>query len=559
MLAMCIIQFLNRPVGLRDDPYPGAYTTTRTPDALRGVLARGAEWLGADGTVLLGGRTLPRELLDLPADDAIALFDDLLTVGCERLDDEEDVAGLKFALALARATAPLGSRSNYDMEILRSVATRLAHLGRPQLARDLAEHALASAGDDPHRLRLAWAVYAAVHARAGTAIDAMIGAACALVSSADATWEQVWHETILLLRIFRDVGLATFAEPLLARARAALAHLDPSGRRAVRLETMALQLDFAAAAQTGDIEAGDLEQLLTRIADNARGVLAARDELAPVASFLAAALQFASDRDVAAPPGAADLVRDLVEQLSPELGARVELTTLAAPPIDRIVALAPRALGARYAEDIGLDVQYVVALARRLLASDAARDPGVALYAIEATADQAITLPTDEEQGVPAPHLLARREGPLEAAKSLAREGLSVVALGVAGNGLTRVVVTGGEPVLRAPANRGETLPVQLQGHPRSERLLHEHRGDWGERPAGARRHRGQHRLARISAQPAECGRGPRGHDAPARSHAVARVAHGGAPACVPWRRASDGLDPDCSSGSRHFYARHAS
>lgn len=447
-LANYILRLAAQPSRIEPAPRLRRQTEGLSADAIRGVVERGMAWMARDRVTVIGRRTLPPALLDLPADDAVALLERLLRFQVEGLQSESDVSSLRTLLTLTLAVAPHGSLPDRDLEILGVTAARLAILGRGQLARDLAEHTLMLAGDSPRRRRLAWSLFADVYARVGRISEAMTAAACALEIDTDLSWSQAHHEGALLVRLLRGAGLHGLARVLLMRLRSIHAHLDPDARFMSRLDTMELQLTVDELARKGRFEPAFISELLERAAAVMRCVIDSGDDPAPAASILAHVVLEAGGQGVEAPPDTIAMLAEAVGQLGHDMAARIELMGAAAPSLDGLVGLAGRTEAARYSEDVAFDQQLTVVLAQRLLASEAARDPAVAIYAIEALADSAITLPGSSRGSEPRGdrRILASHEGPLTAACELAAEGLSVVALGVAANGLTVVEISDGEP-----------------------------------------------------------------------------------------------------------------
>jgi hypothetical protein len=469
-LAVVVLSLATRNVTIRSRPPVDQRPGSCAPERLTEIIRRGFDWLGQERVILLGRKTFPTKLLDVPADEALAGFENMIEYIGGRLADDGDLRTLECCLAMGMAIAPLASEPNEDLVIVRLAATKLAVAGRVQRARDLAEQALTVAGADPARARLAWFAFADIYARLNNLNEALIGIACALAADSAATWDQIWYENLLIFRLFRDLGLIERAKPLLETARDALRHLGVEDRYAYRLETVELQIGFLEYDRADTPDAAQLLALIEGTVRNLECVLDRQDEPLPATMLLASLLGRAEKHQVTAPPAATAWLGRAFEQIGPRSRALIEAAGALRPTIEQVMVLAGQMESARYAEDVGFDVRALVIAARRLLETPAADDPRVATYATEVLADQAITLPNAHIHGGAAPRATSSADGPTLAAQTIAREGLAVVMLGLAGGRLRRVIAADGvlQPTAMEPgdvfsANRlaawGRTYP----------------------------------------------------------------------------------------------------
>ncbi len=430
----------NRPHILRYRPGAGKAE-------FEAFLDQALQWLARTPRAVLGTRTLPRELLSISADDALAGTGLGVTPMVSIVVRDGNRTALHRGLALAVAVAPLASEPDEDLVILRLAVSQLAAAGLRQDARDLAEQGLALTRGDPGRTRMAWTVYAEAYGRSNNLAEAVIGMACALAVQQAASWEEVWLDYFLILRLLRDLRLVELARPFIGVARAALAHIpDDFGRLASRLETMDLSLSLTTHSRDDAWEREHVESFLVRATDNLRVVLGLDDEAGPAASLLANAIHVARLHHVAVPPDAERLLESAVDVVDPTLRDLIAATAATAPSADEMLDLARRTQPARYRDDIGFDEKLLAGLARRLLGSEAAAaDARVAAWAIEATADHSVTPPGRRSalEGT-GPRLTATADGPSEAACEISRDGIDVVLLGNSDAGLLRVVASGG-------------------------------------------------------------------------------------------------------------------
>ncbi|HEX8211778.1 MAG TPA: CHAT domain-containing protein [Longimicrobium sp.] len=438
-LAVVMLSISERPVEVRRRRRPLLMGGT-SEDEYRGLVHSATNWYHAGVRTAFGTRTFPEDLLEIPPDQALAGVAVLADEVARQFDEFEDHAALVFYLALATAIAPLTSEPDQDLIILRQVAMRLTQSGQMQLARDWAEQMLALTHRQGRRARLAWMSYAEVYHRSGNVQEGMLAICCAMASSPETTWEDVWYERMLMFRLLRDVELLEDARPLLGDARRALQHLGLEERQSIRVDTAELQIDTMEYNHDNTRDEARLLGLIDRGTENLRSVLSTAGELPPATVMLASLLQIARREGLAVPPETFEAFADALTRLGPGLREIAEMVGSTEPQLEQLVAIANRIQPARYTEDIGTDLHQFVRLARRLLASNAAQDPAAAIYAIEALTDHTTALPGPESRT----RLIDSAAGPAEAAREIARDGLGVVMIGVGERRLYRVIVEDG-------------------------------------------------------------------------------------------------------------------
>lgn len=441
IMALVVMSLIKRginPIAVQPiDQRPKSCPLETLPSIIRQVM----KWLSADGpSLVLGQRIFPPEQLDTSADEVMAGLAKMIEHIGQKIDDEGDVKTLEMCIAVAAAIAPHCSDPHQDLIVLRLAAGALALSGRVQKARDYAEQGLVMAGESPHRQRLAWFAFADIYARLGNFTESLIGMACSLAAHDHATWDQVWYESLLFLRLFRDLNLIELSRPLLDPARQALTQMGAEAMYSYRLETIELQIRLYEYDRLAKTDPKHLNDIIEDVVKNVQKVIEAGDEAAPAAMLLASLLRIAESQGVMH-LAAKSLLASALERVGPQARVLIESAGANQPTIDQVVALASQMESARHAEDIGYDVRNLVVVSRRLLASSAARDATVAIYATELLADQAMTLPGENGEGE---RLFDKASGPAEATCSLANENLAVVTLGLSGDGLVMVTVADG-------------------------------------------------------------------------------------------------------------------
>lgn len=441
VIAKVAMDFGQRELGLRPSIPIQERARPCDIELLPRVLEAALQRFSQEPAIILGRMEFPKEELPAPPEQVVAGFLRMVEHAGEQLSDKADEQVLENCLVVATAIAPLGSQPNDDLILLRSVAGRLAISGRTQRARDLAEQALSVAGDDPHRVRIAWYTYGDIYARSGNAIEGLVGLACALAADDEADWDQVWYESYLWLRLFRDLGLIALARPVLKTARRALREVGLETSRSYWLDSIDLQIRLAELDRN-KIDSQALAELIDKAAHNLAEVLDANDDGGPPTVLLAQLIRIARGTGMKISSKAEKAVAEGMARLGDAAKALVEISGNSAPTADQLAALARRTETARYSADVGFDVRHLVLGARRMLASGLSDHPDAAAFAIEAMADHALRVP---KAGDEAHSLVTRAGGPSDQARALAVRDLSVILLGLAENGLTRVEFTEGK------------------------------------------------------------------------------------------------------------------
>jgi hypothetical protein len=451
IMASVVVAIASRGSRLGSDV--AATRVRRISDGIVDLVRKGGEWMEEEGGVIMGRRTFPVERLNMSADEAMDSLSLALEDMTRRLDDAPSLQTVQLLLTLASTIAPLSSDPDQIFTAVSMAAGQLAVAGHVQRARDYAEQALTMAGDSPRRLRLAWRTYGDVYARLGNLREALLAIGCVLAIDDQVNWEQVWQECILMLRIFRDLGLSSLSGPILRTAREALRHLGLDERYSSRLDTFTLQIEMLRHSGAAEPDASRLFELLDRVERNVEEVLELNDELVPAAMVLANAIMIVERRGAGVPSTARTLLASVLERVAPRFRALIETAATLNPQIDQVVALVQQREVARYTEDAGYDNRSLTIVARRLLRSAVPEGAEVGVYAVELTADQAV----GHHEAAPGKWQLIRAAAsPLVAARGIAVGPLSVVMLGLGDTGLVRIVVSGGEA--DTPVNEPESV-----------------------------------------------------------------------------------------------------
>ena len=446
MIAAVVLALFRRPFTPRSVTPLDRRPKASKPDDLWQLIERGMIWLAKERPIVIGRRVFPAEMMNVPADEALTGLQSLTEHIGRNSESTSVVQMIEACVAIAAAIAPLATERNGDLLVLRLAAGHLTVAGRAQRARDLVEQGLSMAGEDAQRRRLAWFAFADVYARLGNLGEALIGLACCAVADPRATWDQVWYETQLLMRIFRDLGMLPLARPLLEPARRALAEMRAPQQYAFRIDTMELQIRLLETDIDGKLEVATVKTLLTDLERNVRQVLQARDEIEPAAVLLANGIRLAGEQGLPHSESASSALDAAMACVSQTSRAWIEATAAARPSIDQLLPLVRRLEAARYAEDVAYDVRNIVIAAKRALGGGETLSAADAIYATELLTDQAISLPAAGRNS----HFLGvNPDAPAAAAQSLSMHDISVVTLACSQSGLVRTVAMHG--VLSGP------------------------------------------------------------------------------------------------------------
>jgi hypothetical protein len=388
LLATVTLEFTRPPIRLRDIPRLGQWARAPHPEALLAFMQGALPWLAQSSPIMIGRTTIPSNLLTLPADQLIAGTQRLLE-HYEPIDET-----LEKFLAVGTSIVPHGTNPDDDLTMLRIVAVRFALASRFQKARDFAEHGLLLAGDSPRRARLAWLCFADVYERTGNSAEALVAIACGLSADPEATPDQLFYESLVLFRLMRGLRMFDRALSFLQSAQAALRRFGALQAHQHRLDTLILQTRLLALGDDPHDGANELPALIAEIAENARAVIKANDDPAPVGSVLGQALRQAETIGVAPPEGVADTFQAVLQKSTPAVANLLRSVRLSAPSAMDVLAVIDRLESAREAGDMAFDMHHVVTLAQRLLTgSEASSNPVIAAFGIELLTDHGVALP----------------------------------------------------------------------------------------------------------------------------------------------------------------------
>lgn len=442
MIAAVVVSLFAKPITPRPTRPVNEWPRACSPEELEVLLERGMRFLAEQRPIVIGKRVFPSESLNVSAGSALAGLSRLVEHMGRNIAEDGDVQTMEACVAIAGAIAPLSAEPNGDLLVLRLAALSLTTAGRVQRARDLAEQALNIAREDPLRQRHAWFVFADVYARQGNLGEALIALACCSVADPTPSWDQVWYETLLLLRIFRDLGMIPLALPLIEPARRALIEMRAPSHYSFRLETTELQMRLL---ELDAAKAPDRSQIAILVSDldrNVRQIMEVHDEIEPVAALFANALRLADEQQVSVPESSSSLLTEILTLVSSTSRGLIEATAVIRPSVGQLVPLVHRMEQARYAEDVGFDVRHLVIVARRVLARSLDMNVEDAIYASEVLTDQAMAVSLVESQ----PRFLSDdRARPANAARALSKLGISVVTLANTDAGLVRTISSGGQ------------------------------------------------------------------------------------------------------------------
>lgn len=427
LLAFALLRIAGAP---HPEPQPPADAEGDEPVEPNDVMAlygRVAAWLKQQRAVDLGKVVLPREMLTMPADSALRFIKRMVQHVIER-EQADDGPTLRLMALVSFALAPHAQRRNEDLEILRMVTSRLVTTGEAQLARDLVEAGLAATQGRPDRLRLAWFAYGDVFHRMGNESRALLAFGCALATRGAVALDQAYYETMGVVRALRDAGLWDTARQLLDRCERLLHQLGDFERRGHRIETVRVGIAMAELMATRAADPAPWPPLLAAIDANLQAVRREDDELATILMIAIQVMRHAEGLGIAIEPA----LRAHVEEAIGAAGAiTAELVRLAAHDAvgpERLLERVQAVQQARYADDVGFDVQYLVRAARAQLADEATlTDARTASFAAELTTDHAIAVPGAVEGA----WLPATLDEPAQALQALSQHGVRIELLAI--------------------------------------------------------------------------------------------------------------------------------
>jgi tetratricopeptide (TPR) repeat protein len=470
LIASATLDFVQRPIAAREKERVRGLSASEL-EKKNTFIENAFNWLDAEGPLMPVGAILPVSLVTEPADEVLpAISEVLLSLG-SRLADETDIRALLNWLTFGLALVPHGSDPDQDLELIRLAAGRLAAAGRVQQARDLAEQALQASQRNPRRQRLGWLTMADIYHRFGNRLETLIALACSAAATPEIDAQQAWHESNLMTRVLRDVGLTHLARIAHERAGDLLDHLGVAEFNRHRHEFMGLQIDFHELLHAPERIEAELGRLFDRMIPSAREALAREDDVTPAVNLLGQLIRIADEHRLDVPPEARTLFTTLLDETGAATIGLVRAMSALHPAAQDVLELHRGTERARYADDVAYDLRATVLAARRLLSGDDARnDPETAAFAIEMLTDRAIATPGWETTGKPAPSPSVISEA-AAIAKAVSAESIAVVLAGLdADHRLVRVTAQGGVlgPVVREDAQvfSGDELLTWRQEYP---------------------------------------------------------------------------------------------
>ena len=355
------------------------------------LVAGMAERSGPGRAYILGAGELPTSITAETAMRLVPIAGEALSRLLDDVTDDRSLAATKVVLHGALLTCIRANSRRDGIRMLRGTAVHLANHGWAQEARDIAEHALNWANDDPGELRLAWTAFSDVYHRLGDLHDSLVGMLLAAsLQEARLTREERWHETHLMVRLLRDLGLHDEALAMVAKAEPLLT-MTP--RWTARMESIKLAIELRKHDALG--RAVPDSSLMGRLAANLRRLLDLNEDVTPSLVLL---MQLIARTSAVSAEISVDQ-RALVE---------TALSSLPGPTADRLRALGdPNAslatvraltsrLGAvRFSEDVGYDIQAAALASQRALSHAESLEPSSVIELIELLADRTVVTPAD--------------------------------------------------------------------------------------------------------------------------------------------------------------------
>ncbi|MEO8870291.1 MAG: CHAT domain-containing protein [Granulicella sp.] len=394
--------------------------------------------LAATGNVL-NSWIIPDELL-VPSADALLAGLVVLIDESQRHDrDEVDRQMLNLLGGIGVAVARRSSSPNTDLTILRIWGGRVASAHSPQQGRDLAQALLESAGDAPVRRRLAWFGYGDIYLRGRNTLEGLLGLCCAMATRAALPIKESADEIGALMRALRDAGMVDLSDNLVPIWTSIMEQAGAGARDFNRAETARLSTGMRRILTDRSHIAAQLPALVQETSENLAKAIELDDNPLPAALSLGQLLNAARTFNV-------DVASDASETLSK---ARERLAGLSAEVFDLVVGVPTTAKlahytrsldRARFAGDVGHDVEVVTLVARRLLS-----DPHVqqnaefVLYASELLTELGLTPVSDSTDLTELPAWWPETvDAPAKIAKTISQRGVDVVVL--ASNSDDRVI-----------------------------------------------------------------------------------------------------------------------
>jgi hypothetical protein len=397
-------------------------TMMRPVEELTSIIRNVVQWLEKESPVILGVTKLPKTLLTAPADE---IFDFLRSV----IKSDQDLRGtlesktFDYLFMTAVLIAPYTSTPDEDLDVLRFAAARYIAANQPQRGRDYAEQALQLAGESPERKRLAWFAFADIYHRSRMFLEALIGIACAFAVKIGVSFEQMWEETYLLIRILRDLHFTEHALAALAALRQVIVSIEPAGRYELRAKTLELGIRMVDPHRRIDRDAGLLTELTEQITRHSLEVLASEEDVTPAATLLAQCIYLSLSLGLPLQENAISALNQALPKVPKALATLIHAVSSRDVGIAELLLLAKTSELARNTEDIAYDLKTAAVVARRFLDSSIQLDKAAeAIFAIEVLADQALRGSTDSP--------FSSVQTPANLAFEVSRLGLGVMFLG---------------------------------------------------------------------------------------------------------------------------------
>lgn len=417
------------PAGQRarlDDP-------TELPRFMRIVLE--ALQQAGHGVVRIGDRLQSIEMLGADPDAVLNAMLAFLNGYTPSRTDPVDETMLHHFVVASAAIAPLAQEQDSDLTILRAAAVHFVVGGRPQAARNLAEQALAMAGQSPERRRQALLIFADVYARVGRQREALLCLGAALQCGGALSWDLVWYQQNLLFRLLRDVGMPEHALSLLPRAREALKALNLEEAYGHRLDTLELQAR-EVLHRSGRSVGETLNTLLDAATLNAAAIIERDDELLPIALMMRQLMSAAERATGAAPKASIEVFAAVLEHL-PRPHRALVLASGDDPDLEDVVSMVSTIAPAEFADDTNYDLRLARVVAQRLArASVSKADPTALLYAAEILSDQGTFRGGDANGPGENASLFSAADRPFDVARGISQHGLPILVTSLDETGL---------------------------------------------------------------------------------------------------------------------------
>jgi hypothetical protein len=378
----------------------------------------------------VGNWLIPDDLLVPSADallGAVVKFSDFMQ---RHNNDKADLQLIEMMGGLGVALARRSSSPNTDLTILRIWGGHLASSNAPQRSRDIAQTILADATSDPVRCRLAWFGYGDIYHRGRNQLEALLGLACAMATGAALPPKEAADELHALMRVLRDTGLHDVSDSLMP-AYERIMELAGAGEKDYnRAETARLSTAMRRVFERRSDTVSFLPPLIEDAHRNLEVAIALDDNPVPAALNLGQMVNVGRQLGIVIPDGVDESLTRTRALLSgtPSLIFDLVCGDLSAESLFEYTQLLDCA---RFAGDVGHDVEVLTVAARRLLAvSGEHRDAIATVYASELLADLGVTPPLGATAPLGAlPWLPDAVERPAAVAKRMSTRGVDIQIL----------------------------------------------------------------------------------------------------------------------------------